>query len=106
MRVLVAIASPHAASAVSRAIPRYEAKAFILANTKDAIATYKEITGDKASVDDLADLLAQPGMMAWDLPPQETMKFAQHLHKVGTLKTLPASWKDYYLPAAHDLAGS
>ncbi|MBN8957483.1 MAG: ABC transporter substrate-binding protein [Rhizobiales bacterium] len=83
-----------------------EARAFIQSNTKDAITIYKEVTGDKASIDDLADLLAQPGMMAWDLPPQGTMKFAQHLHKVGTLKTLPASWKDYYLPAAHDLVGS
>ena len=83
-----------------------EAKAFISQNTKDALAIYKEITSDKASVDDLSGLLAQPGMMAWDLPPQGTMKFAQHLHKVGTLKTLPTSWKDYYLPAAHDLAGS
>jgi NitT/TauT family transport system substrate-binding protein len=83
-----------------------EARAFILENTKEAIAIYKEITGDKASVDDLADLLAQPSMMAWDLPPQGTMKFAQHLHKVGVLKTQPASWKDYYLPVAHDLAGS
>jgi NitT/TauT family transport system substrate-binding protein len=91
---------------VSRAIPRYEAKAFIFCEPKDTIATHKEVTGGKASVDDLADLLAQPGMMTWDLPPQGTMKFAQHLHKVGTLKALPASWKDYYLPAAHNLAGS
>ena len=25
---------------------------------------------------------------------------------IGTLRTLPAAWTDYYLPAAHDLPGS
>lgn len=83
-----------------------EAKAFIEKDRKASVEIYREITGDKTSVEDLLDLLAQPGMMQWNLEPQGTMKFAQHLHKVGTLKTLPASWKDYYLPSAHDLPGS
>ena len=45
-------------------------------------------------------------MMEWNLQPQGTMKFANHLHKVGTLKTLPKAWTDYYLPVAHDLKGN
>ena len=45
-------------------------------------------------------------MMEWNLYPQGTMKFATHLHRTGSIKTLPASWKDYYLPVAHDLPGS
>ena len=51
-------------------------------------------------------MLKRPGMMEWNLYPQGTMKFAAHLHKIGTLKTMPASWKDYYLPVAHDLPGN
>lgn len=83
-----------------------EAQDYIRADTKGAVDIYKEITGDKASAADLLDWLGQPGMMEFNLQPQGTMKFAAHMHKVGILKTLPASWKDYYLPVAHDLPGS
>jgi NitT/TauT family transport system substrate-binding protein len=34
------------------------------------------------------------------------MKFAAHLHKVGTLKTMPKAWTDYYLPITADLPGN
>lgn len=83
-----------------------EAKAFIEAHTVEAIETYREITGDKTPTSDLQEVLAQPGMMAWELQPQGTMKFAQHLNRIGAIKTKVNSWKDYYLPIAHDLAGS
>ncbi|MGL4286209.1 MAG: ABC transporter substrate-binding protein [Phreatobacter sp.] len=83
-----------------------EAIDFIRKNTRASVEIYKEITNDRTGVEDLLQLLAQPGMMEWNLEPQGTMKFARHLHKVGTLKTLPASWRDYYFPVAHDLAGS
>jgi NitT/TauT family transport system substrate-binding protein len=83
-----------------------EAKKFIETNLNDALAIYKEVTGDKTEVAKLADMLGQPGMNEWNLFPQGTMKFATHLHKVGSLKTMPASWQDYYLPVSHDLAGS
>jgi NitT/TauT family transport system substrate-binding protein len=83
-----------------------EAKALIEKETKTAVAIYKEITGDKTEVADILELLTQPGMMDYNLYPQGTMVFATHLHRIGALKTLPASWKDYYLPIAHDLPGS
>jgi NitT/TauT family transport system substrate-binding protein len=83
-----------------------EAQDFIRANTKEAVDIYKEITGDKTSAEDLLAWLKEPGMMEWNLEPQGTMKFAEHLYKIGTLKTEPKSWKDFYLPIAHDLNGS
>lgn len=83
-----------------------EAQDFIRKDTKAAVEIYKEITGDKTSPEDLLGWLKQPGMMEWNLEPQGTMKFAEHLHKIGTLKTKPSSWKDFYLPIAHDLNGS
>jgi len=83
-----------------------EAKSFIETRTADAVAIYKDITGDRTADADLLDLLAQPGMMQWELYPQGTMKFAAHLHAIGSLKTKPNSWKDYYLPIAHDLPGN
>lgn len=83
-----------------------EAKAYIETHTREAIEIYREITKDKTPTDEILEILKQPGMMDWNLYPQGTMKFAQHLHRIGTLKTMPASWKDYYLPIAHDLPGN
>ena len=51
-------------------------------------------------------MLKQPGMMDWIAAPQGTMKFAAHLYKVGTLKTMPKAWTDYYLPITADLPGN
>jgi len=82
-----------------------EAQDLIRSDTKTAVEIYKEVTGDKTSVDDLLAWLKEPGMMEWNLQPQGTMKFANHLFKTGTLKTQPKAWTDYYLPVAHDLKG-
>jgi NitT/TauT family transport system substrate-binding protein len=83
-----------------------EAQDYIRSDTKAAVDIYKEITGDKTSPEDLLAWLREPGMMEWNLEPQGTMKFAEHLYKIGTLKAQPKSWKDFYLPIAHDLNGS
>lgn len=82
-----------------------EAKAFIESDTKKAVEIYKEVTGDRTASEDILELLKQPGMMEWNIYPQGTMKFATHLNRIGTLKTKPASWQDYYLPIVHDLPG-
>jgi NitT/TauT family transport system substrate-binding protein len=83
-----------------------EAQDLIRSDTKAAVEIYKEVTGDKTSVDDLLAWLKEPGMMEWNLQPQGTMKFAAHLFKTGTLKTQPKAWTEYYLPMAHDLKGN
>lgn len=82
-----------------------EAKAAIESETRACVETYREVTGDRTDTGEILDLLAQPGMMEWNIHPQGTMKFAAHLHAIGTLRTAPASWRDYYLPVAHDLPG-
>ena len=82
-----------------------EAQDLIRSDTKLAVDIYKEITGDKTS-EDLLAWLKEPGMMEWNLEPQGTMKFANHLFKTGTLKKQPSAWTDYYLSVAHDLKGS
>ncbi len=42
----------------------------------------------------------------WTTTPQQTMTFANFMHKVGTMKRQPSSWKDLYMPECHELAGS
>lgn len=83
-----------------------EAKTFIEKNPAEAVEIYREVTGDKTSTAELLEVLKQPGMMEWNIYPQGTMKFAAHLNRTGAIKTLPTSWKDYYLPVAHDLPGN
>src|SRR3984893_6573030 len=83
-----------------------EAQDLIRSDTRTAVDIYKEVTGDKTSAEDLLAWLNEPGMMEWNLEPQGTMKFADHLYKVGTLKTKPKAWTDYYLPSSADLNGN
>jgi NitT/TauT family transport system substrate-binding protein len=83
-----------------------EAQDLIRSDTRTAVDIYKEVTGDKTSAEDLLAWLREPGMMEWNLEPQGTMKFADHLFKVGTLKTHPKAWTDYYLPSSSDLNGN
>ena len=83
-----------------------EALALIRTDTRRAVEIYRDSSKDRLSVDDLLAMLKEPGMMAFDLGPQGSMKFAEHLFKTGTLKTKPARWQDYFLPASHDLDGN
>jgi len=71
-----------------------------------AIRLYRERSRDPLSQDELMDVLAQPGMADFFPQPQGTLEFARYLHSAGILKTEPASWKDYFLPIAHELDGS
>jgi NitT/TauT family transport system substrate-binding protein len=97
-------ANPNIVEAVRAASK--EAQDLIRSDTGTAVDIYKEVTGDKTSAEDLLAWLKEPGMMEWNLEPQGTMKFADHLYKVGTLKTHPKAWTDYYLPSSGDLNGS
>lgn len=97
-------ANPKAIAAIRAAAA--EALDLIRNDTRRAVEIYKESSKDRLPVDDLLAMLKEPGMMAFGPEPQGTMKFAEHLHKIGTLRTKPASWKDYFLPASHDLAGN
>ena len=79
---------------------------FIGKDPRAALEIYRDIMHDKTSVEDLMEMLKQPGMMDWIAAPQGTMKFAAHLYKTGTLKTMPKAWTDYYLSSAADLPGN
>lgn len=83
-----------------------EALAFLHAKPEEAVEIFREISNDKTPVPELLELLKQPGMMDYNAGPQGTMAVARHLFSIGTLKSKPESWKDYYLPTSHDLKGS
>jgi NitT/TauT family transport system substrate-binding protein len=97
-------ANPKVIAAIKAA--SLEAIDYIKKDTRGAVEIYREVMHDKTSSEELLDMLKEPGMMDWIAAPQGTMKFAAHLYKTGTLKTLPKAWTDYYLSVAHDLPGS
>ncbi len=83
-----------------------EAKAMIAADPEKSVEAYREINNDKTETATLVDLIKTPAMSDWSLFPQGTMKFAEHLNRIGTMKTMPTSFKDYYLPMVHGMAGN
>jgi NitT/TauT family transport system substrate-binding protein len=97
-------ANPKVIAAIKAAT--FAAIDFIRKDTPAAVEIYREITKDKMSADDILEMLKQPGMMEWTAAPQGTMKFAAHLYKVGTLKSMPKAWTEYYLPITADLPGN
>jgi NitT/TauT family transport system substrate-binding protein len=38
--------------------------------------------------------------------PENTMKYAEFMHAVGSIKAMPATWKDLFFPEVHGLPGS
>jgi NitT/TauT family transport system substrate-binding protein len=42
----------------------------------------------------------------YTLVPQNTMKYADFMSKVGTIRKKPATWKDLFFPEIHNAAGS
>jgi NitT/TauT family transport system substrate-binding protein len=98
-------ANPKIIQAVRKATE--EAIASIKKDPKVALEAYKTVSGDKTSIDDLMKIMEEPGFIDdFRTDPQGTMKFATHLHKIGTLKTMPTAWTDYYLPESADLNGN
>jgi NitT/TauT family transport system substrate-binding protein len=97
-------ANPKVTQAVYAALS--EAHEFINKNPGDAAQIYIKTTNEKRSnQEEMTKFISDPDNI-WTTTPQQTMTFAGFMHKVGTMKRLPASWKDLYMPECHELAGS
>ncbi|HEX9464500.1 MAG TPA: ABC transporter substrate-binding protein [Alphaproteobacteria bacterium] len=96
--------NPKICAAVLKA--QEEANALINADAHGAAEIYIAMSGDRtSSVDEIAKMVADPDV-DYTTTPAKVMDFAGFMHKVGRIKRLPASWKDYFFPAVHDLKGS
>lgn len=83
-----------------------EAFEWINADLKRAAKLYKEFNQSKLELAALEDMITDKNEMFYSATPRGTMKFAEYLHKIGSLKNKPASWKDYMWETAHGLNGS
>jgi NitT/TauT family transport system substrate-binding protein len=97
-------ANPKVTSAVYAALS--EAEDFINKKPSEAAEIYMKAANEKrSSREEMTKFIADPDNI-WTTMPQQTMTFANFMHKVGTMKRVPASWKDMYMPECHELAGT
>jgi NitT/TauT family transport system substrate-binding protein len=83
-----------------------EANAFIKKNLSDAAKIYLELSKDRRSTqDEVVKMISDPDI-DYTTTPANVMTLVDFMKKTNRLKTAPASWKDMFLPIAHDLKGS
>ncbi len=82
-----------------------EANEFIERDRRSAAELYLKKSKEKTSPENILKMLDDP-QTQFTATPQNVMKTALFMHKTGTLKTRPESWKDLFFPEIHHLPGS
>jgi NitT/TauT family transport system substrate-binding protein len=82
-----------------------QAHEFIARNPAEAAKIFVSEERSNLSSEAVQKILAEP-TNRYSLVPLNTMKIADFLTKIGTLKTRPASWKEYTFPELHSMPGS
>jgi NitT/TauT family transport system substrate-binding protein len=82
-----------------------EATAIVNADPKQTAQTWIDDTSSKLTVEMVIKVMTGPDVK-WTMTPSATMKFAKFMHKVGSIKHEPASWKDMFFPEIGELGGS
>jgi NitT/TauT family transport system substrate-binding protein len=96
--------NPKVYASVLKAIE--EANRLISADRKSAAELLLASTNDKGfSVTEIVDVLSDPHIK-FTTTPENTMKYADFMHSIGSIRNEPASWKDLFFPEIHGAAGS
>ena len=82
-----------------------EAMELIQADFADAAETYIRVTGSGLDPAFILSMIEDPDI-TYTTTPNNTMRFAEFMHEIGVLNTLPESWQDYYFDDIHDAPGS
>jgi sulfonate transport system substrate-binding protein len=82
-----------------------EANALIARDKKKAASIYLAVSNQKSSPDEIVKILNDPDSR-FSIIPDGTMKYAEFMARVGTIKVKPASWKELFFPPLHAAAGS
>ena len=82
-----------------------EATDIVNKDKKAAGALWIEDSKSKLSPEMVGKIVAGP-QVRWTMTPENTMKYADFMSGVGTLKNKAASWKDYFFPEIYDQKGS
>lgn len=82
-----------------------EATAMINKDKKWAAENYLRISRDKDSADNILNMLNDPKIV-YTTTPQNVIKYVDFMHKIGSIKVKPDSWKDLFFSNVHNLPGS
>ena len=82
-----------------------EAVASIRDDPAAAARDYLELSRDPMPAAELTEMLRAPDM-EFSVDPKGTLRFAQFLHRTGTLRAKPERWSDYFVTEAAGLGGS
>jgi NitT/TauT family transport system substrate-binding protein len=96
-------ANPKAIAAFLAALD--EANAAIARDRRAAAETYLAATKEKYTADELVKILEQPNVV-YSTRPDNTMKLAAFMAKIGLIKEAPSRWQDFFFPEIHHLPGS
>ncbi len=96
--------NPKAYGAVLKALD--EAIDIILDDKEGAAELLLESTAESGfSKQEVADVVKDPSVK-FTTSPENVMKYAEFMHSAGSIKSLPASWKDLFFPEIHTAPGS
>jgi NitT/TauT family transport system substrate-binding protein len=82
-----------------------EANALIAKDRRKAAEIYLAVSKQKASVEEVVKMLADPNSK-FSTVPDGTMKYAEFMARVGTIKARPTDWKELFFPPIHAVGGS
>jgi NitT/TauT family transport system substrate-binding protein len=96
-------ANPNAYKAVWTALN--EANLFIKENPREAAQIFARIERTNLPIDFIEKLITDPEF-SFAPAPENVMKIYGFMHRVGALKTMPATWQDMFFPEVHGLEGN
>jgi len=82
-----------------------EAMEIIRTNHRAAGEAYVAVSGDKLPLDQVIGYIADPQTL-FEITPRGTMKVAEFMYRVGSIKVMPEDWKALFVPEMHARAGS
>jgi len=82
-----------------------EATEIVDKDRKKAAGYWIEDVKSKLPLDKVTAVISG-AQVRWTMAPENTIKFANFMASVGSIKQTPASWKDMFFPEVHDLNGS
>jgi NitT/TauT family transport system substrate-binding protein len=82
-----------------------EATDFIAANPAEAARVYVASEKAKSTPGQILEIMKQDGIK-YTMTPSGLIKFASFMQKIGMIKAVPASWRDYAFEHVHALPGS
>jgi NitT/TauT family transport system substrate-binding protein len=82
-----------------------EAHEFIQRHRGAAVKIYLDEEQSKLSEAFIGKMLDSPDIQH-TIAPHNTLRYAEFMYQLGSLRNKPASWQDYYFPDIHGVMGS